>query len=344
MNEFKIEVPINAKKESSGNNGPGVSKIGKGVVAGNIATKALTAVMGGLMKVIEPLTKMLSVLFMIIFMPLMPIVKLLAKFMGEVAKGLAKFMKGEVSMQELVDEYLKPAFTDLMDGLKEWWKETGKPLMDEIMEGLKEWWEETGKPLLNEAFSKIGKTLEKLTPNIIKGLLKLIWNIAIGIAQMAFDIGVAIGIWVAKKLLMIKEFIKGFIQKIKDKIGGAIETAVDFLKTIGKKIWAPIKEAFGWFKSMFKNAINAVISLINKVSPVNIPKLAKGGIVTSPTLAMIGEAGPEAVIPLNKMDSVDGTTNITINNPNFNSEQDMRKMVDMISRELQKKGNRSFSK
>jgi phage-related protein len=30
----------------------------------------------------------------------------------------------------------------------------------------------------------------------------------------------------------------------------------------------------------------------------NIPLLAKGGIVTSPTLAMVGEAGPEAVIPL----------------------------------------------
>ena len=31
---------------------------------------------------------------------------------------------------------------------------------------------------------------------------------------------------------------------------------------------------------------------------INIPRLATGGIVTSPTLAMIGEAGPEAVVPL----------------------------------------------
>jgi len=28
------------------------------------------------------------------------------------------------------------------------------------------------------------------------------------------------------------------------------------------------------------------------------PKLAKGGIVNTPTLAMIGERGPEAVVPL----------------------------------------------
>jgi hypothetical protein len=31
-----------------------------------------------------------------------------------------------------------------------------------------------------------------------------------------------------------------------------------------------------------------------------IPNLAKGGIVTSPTLAMIGEKGPEAVVPLGR--------------------------------------------
>jgi hypothetical protein len=42
-----------------------------------------------------------------------------------------------------------------------------------------------------------------------------------------------------------------------------------------------------------------------------IPKLADGGIVTGPTLALIGEAGPEAVIPLDRMGS--GATNVTIN-------------------------------
>ena len=34
-------------------------------------------------------------------------------------------------------------------------------------------------------------------------------------------------------------------------------------------------------------------------SQITIPRMASGGIVTGPTLAMIGEAGPEAVIPLN---------------------------------------------
>lgn len=42
------------------------------------------------------------------------------------------------------------------------------------------------------------------------------------------------------------------------------------------------------------------------------PQLASGGIVNSPTMALIGEAGPEAVIPLSKMGSMGGQ-NITVN-------------------------------
>jgi hypothetical protein len=45
----------------------------------------------------------------------------------------------------------------------------------------------------------------------------------------------------------------------------------------------------------------------------NIPMLANGGIVNSPTLALIGEAGPEAVIPLSKMGSMGGGSSVTIN-------------------------------
>jgi hypothetical protein len=42
-----------------------------------------------------------------------------------------------------------------------------------------------------------------------------------------------------------------------------------------------------------------------------IPGLAAGGIVTQPTLAMIGEAGPEAVIPLNRLGG--GGGGVTVN-------------------------------
>jgi hypothetical protein len=47
----------------------------------------------------------------------------------------------------------------------------------------------------------------------------------------------------------------------------------------------------------------------------NIPMLAEGGIISQATLAVVGEAGPEAVIPLNRMGEfgMGGGSNVTIN-------------------------------
>ena len=93
------------------------------------------------------------------------------------------------------------------------------------------------------------------------------------------------------------------------------------------RAWQGVKDIFGGIMnglgSVIKGPLNAVISLINgaisglnkisvsipswvpgfggKTFGVNIPKipmLAKGGIIDSPTLAMVGEAGKEAVVPL----------------------------------------------
>jgi hypothetical protein len=45
---------------------------------------------------------------------------------------------------------------------------------------------------------------------------------------------------------------------------------------------------------------------------MGVPRFAEGGIVTAPTLALIGEAGPEAVIPLDRMNTGGGVTiNVT---------------------------------
>ncbi len=56
----------------------------------------------------------------------------------------------------------------------------------------------------------------------------------------------------------------------------------------------------------FIKAINVAIDLINKIPGVNIgklgtlsvPRLARGGIIDGATLAVVGEAGKEAVMPL----------------------------------------------
>jgi len=83
---------------------------------------------------------------------------------------------------------------------------------------------------------------------------------------------------------------EGFTNGIINPIKKAINLIVDLIKLLGK---IPGVKAIG----------NVAGNLLS-----GIPGLAHGGIVTSPTLAMVGERGPEAVIPLNKAGALGGIT------------------------------------
>jgi hypothetical protein len=67
---------------------------------------------------------------------------------------------------------------------------------------------------------------------------------------------------------------------------------------------------------------------------VEVPAFAKGGIVTGPTLALIGEAGPEAVVPLTGRNAPMGNTiNLTVNaGMGADGNQIGREIVDAIKR------------
>jgi len=63
---------------------------------------------------------------------------------------------------------------------------------------------------------------------------------------------------------------------------------------------------------------------------------AKGGIVTEPTMGLVGEAEPEAIIPLDKLAGLGGDTyNITINNPVLNTQHDIRKLAQRLIAEFE---------
>ena len=61
--------------------------------------------------------------------------------------------------------------------------------------------------------------------------------------------------------------------------------------------------------------------------------MAEGGVVTRATRAVIGEKGPEAVIPLDKMGGMGGfSQTIVLNNPQFNDEFGRRQVTRQINR------------
>src|SRR5690606_12698990 len=70
-----------------------------------------------------------------------------------------------------------------------------------------------------------------------------------------------------------------------------------------------------------------------EVSPPRIPALATGGIVTRPILALVGDDGPEAVVPLD--DRRFGTINITIQRMEVQDGRDFGRRLD---EELRRRG------
>jgi len=72
------------------------------------------------------------------------------------------------------------------------------------------------------------------------------------------------------------------------------------------------------------------------------PALQHGGIVTRPTMGLLGEAGPEAVVPLDKFGG-----NITINftEPVFmEREESINKLADRIYMKIKQEQRLSFGK
>ncbi len=65
-----------------------------------------------------------------------------------------------------------------------------------------------------------------------------------------------------------------------------------------------------------------------------VAAMADGGIVTRPTLALIGEAGPEAVVPLSGNRGMSSNTYIEINNPVVRSDEDIEELTEEISRRI----------
>jgi hypothetical protein len=110
-----------------------------------------------------------------------------------------------------------------------------------------------------------------------------------------------------------------------------VDTVFDAMLAGGKAVFDGLTTYFTAIFNIYKSLFNGIAKLWNNTvgklsfgipdwvpgiggkgfSVPNIPMLADGGIVTGPTLAMIGERGPEAVIPLSGRGG--GMGNYTIN-------------------------------
>ncbi|VNH46223.1 TMP repeat family [Streptococcus pneumoniae] len=99
------------------------------------------------------------------------------------------------------------------------------------------------------------------------------------------------GVWDTVKSIFVNAG-----QMVGEAVGGAFKSAVN-------AVLGTIENVVNGFIGMINGVLGVVRNLpglgwVGSVSTVSLPRLARGGIVDSPTIAMIGEAGKEAVVPL----------------------------------------------
>jgi TP901 family phage tail tape measure protein len=175
-------------------------------------------------------------------------------------------------------------------------QEAGTKIADELIAG--------GSGAISET-NKLTKSVESLATKVGKIAGKQFY-------QQGVDDGKAYVDGVKKAMAEAKIFQTKFAQKLVQ------DTLTGYKKSGGV---------------LTKKEKQSVIDLAKGLG-VDIPKMAKGGIVTSPTLALIGEAGPEAVVPLSGRNSPMGNVyNINVNaGIGTNGAQVGRDIVDAIKK------------
>jgi len=269
------------------------------------------------------------------FTPLIPVLgSIAALFLELIARLLPPFVQLFNKLLPIFEDLipvLAEAFLGVLDALL--------PVLFQIIEAL--------MPIVSALLPVLSKLIIALAPIIVKlinafmPLINIILPIVIGLIETLIPIITVVAEifsvllvnainWLVQTFKDFMAFLDPFIKHFQDAFGG-----------IKEFFFGIINGMIGMFES-FTNAIidgvNFVIRALNSVrvtapawvtrltgmtsfginiaelSRIQLPRiaLAEGGIVMGPTNALIGEAGPEAVIPLDKM-PMGNTYNITVN-------------------------------
>jgi phage-related protein len=214
--------------------------------------------------------------------------------------------------------------------------------------------------------SKIAEGVSDIASKVwdkLKGLPGALLNLAVGWVQGLGTLGGRVITYIARGVTGLADAawnnIKGFAAVLGEKVMGI----ADSIKAIGRKIIDYIIDGFeaaaSGIVSGLKGIINKAIDLVNggirkvnslsrKVNKIlpgdpigqigEIPRLAKGGIVRSPTLALIGEAGPEAVVPLSGRNAGMGMTINVQAGLVANPDQIGQQIIEAIQRAQRRSG------
>ena len=290
-------------------------------------TEALPAIIDGILQIIillcENFQSIIQPIIDALPTTVMAIVNALLNNLPTLINGVIQLVLGIVAATGQIIETLVPMIPDIIfaiveaviaaipDILAGVWQVVLSlfSLMGDCVEGLwgyvTSFWDN-----VKELFGKVGDWFNEHVIKPIKDFFKGLWQ---GIKDIFASVGNFFKEAFQKGVDKIKEVfgkVTGFFSDVWTKIKNVFSKVGE---VVGKAITNTVKKAINAVLSTavkiingFIGAINLAISAINLIPGVNIkklskldtPQLAKGGVVDTATLALIGEQGKEAVVPL----------------------------------------------
>lgn len=236
---------------------------------------------------------------------------------------------------KLYDEHISPFITSINEGVSEliekfleFWNTYMQPILEEWAAMFEDTYQNHLKPVIDKVIECVGKIIDilkilwenwiqPLIAWVIENILPVITPILDSLSQYVKGCIDGIIDFVDGLLNAVSDVLDVIIKLLKGDWKGAWEAAKKVVKDVVNGILAAVES----MANGVVNAVNTMIRALNglhfdipewvpvlggktfgfnigEISAVHIPRLANGGITTGSTLANIGEAGREAVLPL----------------------------------------------
>lgn len=242
---------------------------------------------------------------------------------------------------------LSAAFFDVISVLLDFWNSYITPFIDYIIDSVGDLWDNHLSALWSGVLDLISSLMEAIAAiwngflrplydTFIKrimvgvmGALKSLWDIIYGLFGAVIDIVRGV-VRVAKGLLDfitgiftgsmdkamdgVEEIFNGTVIAIWGLIKGVINTIIGALNTVWSALYGVLKsivDGVGDFVGMIGDLFGQEWSFSMPDEVPRMPRLAHGGLVRAPTIAVVGDnpnagSDPEVVSPLSKLDTIMG--------------------------------------
>lgn len=233
---------------------------------------------------------------------------------------------------ELYDEHIHPfienvknGISELLDILIESWETYILPILESWAEMFEDTYENHLKPVFDNIMESIGLVIDILNglwTNILKPIIAwVIKNIMPVVSPILNNLGKSVKgtvdtildlvnvllagiklVFSALKVLFTKDTDKT-LRQTENSVRGFVNSVIQLFESMVNKIINGINSLISGFNSIGFDMPDWLGGgswhpSIPTIPTVNLPRLANGGITTGRTLAEIGEAGREAVLPL----------------------------------------------